>query len=231
VKRSSSGPSIAHQLSVSVFATAAAGCLTDPGRRPEPSSPPTQVSASSADVMPANGRPPVAPPSESRSCRPIVDPPTFESVRAGGAADTAFHPGALIQRDKAVSSGGDRLAVASYLNAVHTCIHPLFTGSFLVSLQRLPGTDALARTDLIAEVELVVDGASGALESATVSRTSGVPDFDRGALMAARAAFPVQPVPAATVSSDGDVYLSFEFHSNPDEGCSTYFARLIKLEL
>jgi hypothetical protein len=108
---------------------------------------------------------------------------------------------------------------------------PLFAGSFLVSLQALPGTDALARPNLVTEVDLVVDGESGALERAAVKRTSGVPDFDRGALIAVRDAFPVEPVPPETISSDGKVYLSFEFHSNPDEACSTYFARHFKLRL
>jgi hypothetical protein len=57
-----------------------------------------------------------------------------------------------------------------------------------------------------------------------IVKTSGATAFDINALEAVNKAAPFGKPPSEIVSPDGNVYLHWEFHRNPDMACSTWFA-------
>jgi hypothetical protein len=113
---------------------------------------------------------------------------------------------------------------ATYLNDIHNRIHPIFADDFLGSLNRLPASDPMNRSDLRTEVEIVVSKLDGSLVRRGLTRSSGILQFDVSALASIDRAAPFGPPPDAIVSPDGNVYLHWEFYRNPDYACSTYFA-------
>lgn len=113
---------------------------------------------------------------------------------------------------------------ATYLNDIHNRIHPIFADQFLGSLGRLPGTDPLNRSDLVAHAEIVLSKEDGSLVKAGIIKASGVTAFDVSALESILQASPFGTPPSAILSPDGNVYLHWEFYRNPDFACSTYFA-------
>jgi outer membrane biosynthesis protein TonB len=116
-----------------------------------------------------------------------------------------------------------------YLEGVHACAHVAFADSFLASLAALPKTHPLADPELATTVELVVDGESGALVESGVVSSSGVPELDAAVLSAFARAFPLEPPPAATLSSDGRFYVTWEVHRSRDQACGAAGARAWKL--
>jgi hypothetical protein len=123
--------------------------------------------------------------------------------------------------------GESKKDFASYLNDVHSRIHPIFADQFLASLERLSKSDPL-NGRLAAEVANVVDGRSGKLEYAVVTRSSDVTAFDEGARESVVRAFPTPVPPASLWSSDGRVYFTWDFHRG-EEACGTWNARPHKL--
>jgi hypothetical protein len=118
-----------------------------------------------------------------------------------------------------------RVPFASYLNAVHNRIHPVFADSFLSSLDRLPGNHPMNQPNISTNLEIVLDRVEGRLVRMGVTKTSGVTAFDIGALESIYRAQPFGAPPREIVSPDGNVYLHWEFHRLPYYACSTYFAR------
>ncbi len=119
---------------------------------------------------------------------------------------------------------------ASYLNAIHNRIHPVYAIHFLGSLDRLPSDHVMNGPDLSTDLEIVLDQESGKLVRMGVTKTSGVTAFDVAALQAIQQSQPFGPPPKEIVSPDGRVYLHWEFYRNPFYACSTYFARPFMLK-
>ena len=119
---------------------------------------------------------------------------------------------------------------ARYILGVHDCLHPIFADSFLASLDALPDGHALQRGDLSAEVEIVIQGDTGQLHRIGLERSSGVPVFDAAAVAALSRVFPLDPPPPSLLSSDGRVYMTWEFQRNPMFACSAYFAKPHRVE-
>ncbi len=120
-------------------------------------------------------------------------------------------------------------AVKAYLESVHACVHVAFADSFLTSLKGLAPTNPLSDQELATTVELVVDGESGNLVEAGVVASSGVPELDAAAVAAFGRAFPLDPPPAAALSSDGRMYVTWELHRQREQACSPASARAWKL--
>ena len=114
---------------------------------------------------------------------------------------------------------------ASYLNAIHNRIHPLFADSFLGSLGNLPKTHPMNNTKLATSLEIVVSPKEGRIVKMGVVKTSGITAFDIAALDSVNRAQPFGPAPGAIVSPDGNVYLHWEFHRDEVFACSTMHAR------
>lgn len=114
---------------------------------------------------------------------------------------------------------------ASYLNAIHNRIHPLFADSFLGSLENLPKTHPLNSPRLITSLEIVVSPKEGRIVKLGIVKTSGITAFDIAALDSVSRAQPFGPAPTAIVSADGNVYLHWEFHRDEVFACSTMHAR------
>lgn len=125
-----------------------------------------------------------------------------------------------------------RVPFASYLNHIHQRIHPIFADRFLLSLDSLPGNHPMNRREMATHLEIVVSEEDGRLVRMGVTKTSGVTAFDVGALESVSRAAPFGTPPREIVSPDGNVYLHWEFHRNPDFACSTYFAHpyLLKVQ-
>ena len=107
-------------------------------------------------------------------------------------------------------------------------MHPFFADTFLASLDKLPESDPRNAVTLSAEVAFVVDGKTGGLDSAKVSRSSGESEFDAWALYSLRRAFPAAPADQSMWSSDGRVYALWVFHRSI-EACGTWNAHPFKL--
>ena len=69
-----------------------------------------------------------------------------------------------------------------------------------------------------------IDGGSGCVVRLGVLHSSGVEEFDIGALDAVFRAAPYPVAPEQIRSRDGVVYLRWEFYRRPDWACSMYFA-------
>jgi len=119
---------------------------------------------------------------------------------------------------------------ASYLNAMHNRIHPIFADSFLASLDNLPPTHALNDQHLITRLEIVLTR-DGHIVKMGVAKTSGVTAFDIAALDSVQRASPFGPAPSAIISTDGQVYLHWEFHRDEVYACSTMNARPYMLNI
>jgi TonB family protein len=124
---------------------------------------------------------------------------------------------------------GAESEVLAYLDAVHACVHVAFADSFLRSLASLPKDHPLSDPELAATVELVIDGDSGRLAEIGVVASSGVPEFDAAAVAAFGRAFPLAPPPAASLSSDERLYVTWELRRRPEDACKREQARPWKL--
>lgn len=116
-----------------------------------------------------------------------------------------------------------RVPFATFLNAMHNRIHPIFADSFLGSLDGLPGTHPLNDPKLMTRLEIVLTR-EGNLHHMGVVKTSGITAFDIAALDSVQRASPFGAAPSAIISPDGRVYLHWEFHRD-DYACSTMNAR------
>jgi TonB family protein len=118
-----------------------------------------------------------------------------------------------------------RVPFSSYLNQIHNRLHPIFADRFLASLDALPGDHPANRSGISTNLEIVLDPADGRIVRMGVTKASGTTVFDVNALEAVQRASPFGTAPDAIVSPDGNVYLHWEFHREPNLACSTYFAR------
>jgi hypothetical protein len=118
-----------------------------------------------------------------------------------------------------------RVPFATYLVRIHNRIHPVFADTFLASLDSLPFSSPINDYKLFARLEIVVDPRQGRIVKLGVIKTSGLTAFDLGALDSVWRSQPFGPAPSAVISSDGNVYLHWEFHRNPIYACSTMNAR------
>lgn len=113
---------------------------------------------------------------------------------------------------------------ANYLNAMHQRIHVIFADSFLSSLDQLPKNSPLNNFEMHTELEIILNQTEGGVVNMGIVKTSGVTAFDINALEAVSKAAPFGKPPSEILSADGNVYLHWEFHRNPDMACSTWFA-------
>ncbi len=112
-----------------------------------------------------------------------------------------------------------------YLNEIHSRIHPVFAEDFLSHLNRLPAADPLNNPEMSTHLEVQLSGQDGRVMRLGITKSSGITAFDVGALDSVQRAGPYGVPPNAILSSDGNVYLHWEFHRRPELACSTYFAR------
>jgi hypothetical protein len=124
-----------------------------------------------------------------------------------------------------------RVPFATYLVAIHNRIHPIFADDFLGSLDGLPSTHPMNAPNVLASLEIVLSRDDGHVVKMGVTKTSGITAFDIAALDAVQRASPFGKPPAAIVSTDGNVYLHWEFHRDPVMACSNRNARPFMLNL
>lgn len=124
-----------------------------------------------------------------------------------------------------------RVPFATYLNQIHNRLHLTFADDFLASLSGLPPDHPLNRRDMSTHLEIALSKEDGRIVKMGITKSSGVTMFDVGALEAVSKSAPYGVPPGSIVSSDGNVYLHWEFHRNPELACSTYFARPFILNL
>lgn len=123
-----------------------------------------------------------------------------------------------------------RVPFATYLNGIHNRIHPIFAESFLDSLSGLPANHPLNNKNMHTNLEIVLTK-DGKIVKMGITRTSGVTAFDIAALDSVERASPFGPAPGAILSTDGNVYLHWEFHRDEVFACSTMNARPFMLNV
>jgi TonB family protein len=155
------------------------------------------------------GRPlaPSAAPAVSPTPPPVEKAPAIERYKP------------VVKRDNTSSLQGIALPFATYINAIHTRLHPAFAEE-LAAFNLLPRSQALSG-DLITVLEAAVSPADGRLVRVGIVRGSGVTAFDTAALNAIDHAQPFGKAPDVIVSYDGKVYLHWEFHRDPNDACTT----------
>jgi hypothetical protein len=114
---------------------------------------------------------------------------------------------------------------ATYLNGMHNRIHPEFTTKELERLDKLPPSDPLNDPKLVTKLEIVLAGDTGALLKTSVLTPSGNVEFDNLALGAMERSAPFAPAGSGLRSSDGNVYIHWEFGRDETFGCSTMHVR------
>lgn len=138
---------------------------------------------------------------------------------------------ATVQPGNQTALNAARVPFATYLNEIHNRIHPIFADGFLAQLATLPPNHPLNNPDMSTHLELALSATDGRIVKMGITKTSGVTMFDVGALDSVNRASPFGVPPGAIVSSDGNVYLHWEFHRKEQYACSTYFARPFILNL
>jgi hypothetical protein len=118
-----------------------------------------------------------------------------------------------------------RVPFATYLVAIHNKIHPIFADGFLDSLDALPSNNPMNDMKISTSLEIVLEREGGRLVRMGVTKTSGLTAFDIAALDSVYRSQPFGKPPEAILSTDGHVYLHWEFHRNPVFACSTMNAR------
>ena len=117
-----------------------------------------------------------------------------------------------------------RVPFATFINTIHNRLHPIFADEFLASLDALPKGHALQQ-GLITHIEIVLNKEDGRIVRLGVTKASGVTAFDIVALNSISRAQPYGKAPDAIISPDGNVYLHWEFHRDPQDACTTRNAR------
>lgn len=123
-----------------------------------------------------------------------------------------------------------RVPFAAYLNQIHQRLHDVFAYGFLGHLEQLPDDHPLNNRSMSTHLEIALSREDGRIVKMGVTKSSGVTAFDVGALESVSKAAPYGPPPGSILSSDGNVYLHWEFHRNRDYACSTFFARPFIIE-
>ncbi len=214
-------------------ATALIACQTTTATTPAPRMPaPTPPVAPAPE---AKAAPPAPPPRVGEhpnvTCKaphPVAELPLrVVNVDDWAQAVAGYRPEANSGRP--VGWEGAEGDLNAYLENVHACVHEAFADSFLASLETLPKDNPLSDPTLEATIEIVIDGETGALTRAGVVASSGVPEFDAAAVASFAHAFPLAKPPEATLSSDGQLYVTWELHRNPEEACRREQARPWKL--
>lgn len=137
-------------------------------------------------------------------------------------AGESYEPSVQMGNTTALNTA--RVPFATYLNAIHQRVHPIFTDQFLAGLANLPASHPLNQA-LRTDVEIVIDHRTGKLVRMGIIRPSGVAAFDVAVTDAVTRAQPFGPAPDIISSPDGNVYLHWEFHRDPMDACSTRNAR------
>jgi hypothetical protein len=118
-----------------------------------------------------------------------------------------------------------RVPFATYINAIHNRLHPIFAEEFLEALDGLPNSHAFNNPNLVTHLEIVLSKDTGRIVRMGITKTSGMTAFDIVALNSVHRASPFGKAPDAIVSPDGNVYLHWEFHRDPYDACTTRNAR------
>ena len=118
---------------------------------------------------------------------------------------------------------------ASYINRIHSKIHPKWGGDFLPMLDMRYGPNSpFSDSSLNTVLELVVDGETGKLESVNIVDSSGLTTYDMQAIAIAKQVAPHPPAPSAIRSPDGNVYLHWNFWRDQRQ-CGTFGVSIYKL--
>jgi TonB family protein len=131
--------------------------------------------------------------------------------------------------DRTILGSAALVPFATYLNGMHSRIHPFFADQFIDSLNKRPASDPINDIKRFANVEIVVSRA-GFVETIGILKSSGIPEFDQGAMDSVTRAQPFGSAPDAIVSPDGNVYMHWEFHRDERYACSTMNTRPILLK-
>jgi TonB family protein len=107
---------------------------------------------------------------------------------------------------------------AAYITAMHRQIHKLFTFGFLADIEgrRGPYDDESLWTQL-----QIVINPDGKVDKVTIVRSSGVLGFDVAAIDSVMSAAPFPTPPKAIRSTNGKVYMDWQFHRD-ERACGTF---------
>jgi hypothetical protein len=141
--------------------------------------------------------------------------------RLKGAIEN-YEPSVKLGNQTALNAA--RVPFATYINAIHNRIHPIFAEEFLAALENLPPGHQLNQ-NLVTHVEIVLSKDEGRIVRLGVTKASGSTAFDAVALNSISRASPFGKAPEVIVSPDGNVYLHWEFHRDPYDACTTRNAR------
>ena len=107
---------------------------------------------------------------------------------------------------------------AAYITAMHRQIHKLFTFGFLADIEgrRGPYEDE----NLWTQIQIVINP-DGKVDKVTIVRGSGVLGFDVAAIDSVMSAAPFPIPPKAIRSTNGKVYMDWQFHRD-ERACGTF---------
>jgi hypothetical protein len=118
---------------------------------------------------------------------------------------------------------------ATYINRIHSKVHPRWGGDYLPSLDRNYGPGhPLSNSDLNTVLELAVDGETGKLEEVTIIESSGLTSYDMEAIHIVKSVAPNPEAPEALRSPNGNVYLHWNFWRDQRQ-CGTFGVSIYKL--
>ena len=176
--------------------------------------------------------PAVAPPLRTIPPLPMPELTPAQSTVVERAQSPDYVPSVRKENLKAIGSAAT--AFATYLNAMHRKIHPIFSDRFLALLDdssagKLILNDASENPKLSTTLEIALD-ASGSIAKLGVVKSSGIREFDEGVLKSVVVSAPFGAAPPEILSPDGLVYMHWEFHRDEVKACSTMYVRAILLK-
>jgi TonB family protein len=108
---------------------------------------------------------------------------------------------------------------AQFITRMHRKIHELWAFGFMAGLDSKPSSLALNDLNLVAKLEIVLDG-QGNVDRVGVVRSSGLTVYDSAAIDVVYSAAPYPTPPPTILSGNGKVYIHWTFHRN-EEACGT----------
>lgn len=147
------------------------------------------------------------------------DPNKFQKMRA---AIENYDPSVKLGNQTSLNAA--RVPFATFINAIHNRIHPIFAEEFLAALENLPPSHTLNQ-ELVTHVEIVLSKDEGRIVRLGVTKASGSTAFDTVAVSSVQRASPFGKAPDEIVSPDGNIYIHWEFHRDPFDACTTRNAR------
>lgn len=113
----------------------------------------------------------------------------------------------------------DAKEAASYLDAMHKKIHPVYVGRELAAMDKQPASAPWNDREAYAVVLITID-AAGKVADVNVVKGTGVPELNEAIRRSIKDASPFPKPPTRLLSRDDRARVRWQFHRDPAKECN-----------